>query len=90
MKKFLFPLGMVLILLLSACAQATATPTTKPTDAVVDTAVPTKVSTQTGTATCKLAQLLPDPAQLPPLTDGDWSKGNKNADVVLIEYSDFQ
>jgi hypothetical protein len=88
MKKIFFPLGMVLILLLSACGQAAATPTTmvKPTE----TTAPTTVSTPSTTEPCKLTKLLPDPAAIPPVTDGDWSKGNKDAQVVVIEYSDFQ
>ena len=27
---------------------------------------------------------------IPAVTDADWSKGNLEADVVLVEYSDFQ
>ena len=29
-------------------------------------------------------------ADIPPVSDSDWTLGNENADIVLIEYSDFQ
>lgn len=82
MKKLLFTFSMIAFLLLSACAQSTPAPT-----ATLPQPQPTKPA---GDADCTVVSLLPDPFPLPPVTDADWIKGDKNAKITVIEYSDFQ
>jgi cyclophilin family peptidyl-prolyl cis-trans isomerase/protein-disulfide isomerase len=88
---------LVLALLLAACQPKTTTPevATEPT-AVAATLQPTK-EPQTGEpTTCTvLASLLPEvPAdQIPPVpvaNDNDWILGSLDAEISVIEYTDFQ
>lgn len=86
---------LVAALLLSGCASGGSAPT--PTEA--PTAVPTAVSTPLpesagGTQTCSVEGSLPpvDPdeaARFAPVGDSDWILGNKDAEITLLEYSDF-
>ncbi len=97
-KKF-FPALILIATLLAACSSAslaptkapTATPTVPsptPTSAITATPAPTATPFPTG---CQATTLLPVPAALvPPVADGEWSRGPSGALLTIVEYSDFQ
>ncbi|RPI33700.1 MAG: hypothetical protein EHM70_05185 [Chloroflexota bacterium] len=95
MPKFKLSLLIVLALVLSACkAKPLASPTPVPptrTPAPVNTLAPTA----SGPASCTVVSLLPTPGPterslFPPVSDDDWLHGSEDADITVIEYSDFQ
>lgn len=66
---------------------APVSPTTAPATGVPGTPLPTIP----GQAVCRVAEPIGNPvANLPPVTDQDWIRGNPNAPLTLIEYADFQ
>ena len=103
MRKYLFPVMIVFILVLSACAkqtaaQPTASSTVAPTAAAPagqPTPAPT-VEPYTNAATpCKplniLNELLPTPdSSIPAVSDQDWIKGPADAKVTFMVYTDLQ
>jgi hypothetical protein len=67
---------------------ATATPTEPP--ATKDEATPTPRTESTSSAGTR-ADPTPTPVwQIPEIRSGEWGKGNPEAKMVLVEYSDFQ
>lgn len=61
----------------------------------VETGASTAAATPSAQAQCTAVsrQPTPGPTQqslFPPVGEGDWVQGPENADVTLIEYSDFQ
>ena len=66
-----------------------SSPTTPPT-AVATGSTPPSTAVP-GQAACRVAEPIGQAvANLPPVTDQDWVRGNPNASITLIEYSDFQ
>ena len=104
-RRLIWLLAAVMMLLggLAACQSATseATATSTSTVAVVaratETSVPTATATPVPQAT-KQAQesgSKPQPTptvewQIPRIGEKEWGKGNPQAGLVLVEYSDFQ
>ena len=94
MSKHLLVVLLILVLSLTACAQAepeippaTATP--------VEAAQATQPVEVAGLAHCMAegSAATPNPtaeALLPPITVADWSVGPDDAHVSIIEYGDFQ
>ena len=82
--------------LLAACARGTAPVTSQ----VSPQAPASPVATQTvgipgaqPGCTVVSRQPTPDPTEqalIPPVGEGDWIKGAENAQITLLEYSDFQ
>ncbi len=91
MRKLWFSLMIAAAVLLSACGQAASpTPTTGSTGADLPTEDPSAVK-----MTCNVVSMLPTPeateaSLFPAPSDDDWVKGNQEAAVTFIEYSDYQ
>ncbi len=99
MRKLRIPIFIILVLalFLAACQPKTTTPgTSQETGLAVATLQPTKESQTGEPTTCKiLTSLLPEvPAdQIPPVplaNENDWIIGSLNAEISIIEYTDFQ
>ena len=82
--------------LLAACAQG-GTPVTSQESPPTPTspAASQTVGTPGAQPGCTVVsrQPTPDPTEqalLPPVGEGDWIKGSENAQITLLEYSDFQ
>jgi cyclophilin family peptidyl-prolyl cis-trans isomerase/protein-disulfide isomerase len=101
MKKFgtIFVLIMIVSLMLTACQPKEETPAAEPqleTEIVVEQPSDGFVPNMSGeTTVCTLGKLLPEvPAgQVPPIpmpNEDDWVLGPVDAEISIIEYSDFQ
>ena len=82
MRRSLVVLALLATVAAAGCT-APATPTPSPTSIE-----PT--STPLGPATCYPAPLTLTEVTVPPITDADHSHGPAEADIVVIEYADFQ
>ena len=92
MRKRILLSGLLLILILSACAQSSTEDAQQISVATLEI---TPQPTPTTGAQChpQVPQPTPNPtvqAILPPVSDRDWSKGSQEAYVTLIEYGDYQ
>lgn len=95
MRNKLVLIGVILTLLLSACAKTTSTPTATvaPTEAATEAVGATE--TATGPATCSVVSSLPTPGPteaslFPAVTENDWVKGPETATMTFMIYDDFQ
>jgi len=82
--------------LLAACAQGNASVTSQVSPPVPTSPAPSPTAGITGDqpgCTVVSRQPTPDPTEqalIPPVGEGDWIKGSENAQITLLEYSDFQ
>jgi hypothetical protein len=106
MRRLVFSLSVLILLLVSACSQQTPTPTLQatqaPTKAPTVTGQPDAATAPTqvpivasGPAKCTVKSSLPkmnptEAALLPPVTEKDWVRGPANAKVTFMDYGDFQ
>lgn len=101
MKRSVYLLFLVCMLVLAACSGSpTATATTAPTNTVqptstggttIQTTTPIQLGKLGDITPCNVVGMLPDPVPgLPPVTDADWTLGNRSARLTILEYSDFQ
>lgn len=106
MRKLWPLFALLALLALNACAPQAATsptatvaltPTGEKAGADTEDGVPTPVQFEaSGPATCTTAgSLLPTPdptvtALFPRVSEGDWATGPVDAQVTILEYSDFQ
>ena len=81
---------------LAACAQGSAPVASQVSPPVPASPATTQTAGITGTqpgCTVVSRQPTPDPTEqalIPPVVEGDWIKGAENAQITLLEYSDFQ
>ena len=80
MKRSVVPLALLLVVVSGGCSPATAEPS--PT--------PMAISTPAGPASCYLAPLQFAELSVPLITDADHTHGPAAADIVVIDYADFQ
>ena len=76
----------------TATTEPTATAAAEPTATPVSN-TPTATAESAGAPTKSAPNAAPTPTpawQIPSLHSGDWGKGNPEARMVLVEYSDFQ
>ena len=99
MRKLIFPLLLVVMVLTSACGgAATQAPTSQPTERTAPTVVVSESTDSAPTgpeAGCTVVSRRPTPGPtqqsiFPPVGEDDWAKGPADAKVTIIEYSDFQ
>ena len=94
MRKLWFSLLLLFAVLLSACAGAPGSAATPTTTGGTGQGIPTE-DTKAVKMECKLVGSVvatPDAtavAKFPPTIAGDWAKGNPNASLKVIEYSDY-
>ena len=69
---------------------ATATPVPSPTAEPTSGPPPSTEATPTRKPVAEVEATPTRPWQIPSLVDGEHGKGNPDAGVVLVEYSDFQ
>jgi len=95
MKKILFAASIIAMLLLAACGGQTATPAAQAEEATPVAQEPTQAPVQTfesSPAVCRVVGLLevPETKGFAPVTDADWVRGNPDAPVTILEYSELQ
>lgn len=82
--------------LLAACTQGTAPVTSQVSPPAPASPAATLTAGNPGAqpgCTVVSRQPTPDPTEqalIPPVGEGDWIKGAENAQITLLEYSDFQ
>ena len=99
MRKLILLLLLALMLVTSACGgAATQAPTSQPTERPAPTtvlSVPTQGALAGPESGCTVVSRRPTPGPtqqsiFPPVGENDWVKGPTDAQVTIIEYSDFQ
>ncbi len=98
MQKFKLAIFILIAasMILASCQSSTSTPQATDEIATAQPTIGPKPISQTGDATvCKVQSLIPEiPAdQIPPIpmaNDNDWIIGSKDAEISIIEYTDFQ
>ncbi len=81
----------VVIAMLATVVAAGCTTSATPTPSATSTPTPIPpTSTPLGPATCQQFPFVFDELAVPPITDADHSHGPAEADIVVIDYADFQ
>jgi len=92
----ILPIAFFISLALAACApggQAPLPTATLPSAVTPTQQAPVATATRQPSCTVKSPKPTPGPTEeslLPPPSDQDWVKGSDDAQVTIIEYSDFQ
>ena len=86
MKRSLVPVALLLLVVSAGCASQTAEPNPTPSPSPSPSPSPTPA----GPASCYLASVNLTEMPLPPITEADQVQGPADADIVVVEYADFQ